>query len=104
MLLRAKEIAGKLLPKTVYSLLSVVYRGIVGFPVFIPFRATYNEDQLITNKNMDFLEEPRFKQAIQNAISEKLYVDPNIRWRCHVACWAGSLALKLGGATSSSVV
>lgn len=97
MLQRAKNIAARLLPRAVYRLLSAAYRGIEGHPVFIPFRATYNEDELITNKNIEFLEEPRFRQAVRNAVSDKLYVDPDIRWRCHVACWAGSIALRLGG-------
>ncbi len=68
-----------------------------GNSVFIPFKATYNEDGLACNKNMPFLDEEKFRTAYANAVAKGLYVDANIRWRCHVACWAGMMALRLGG-------
>jgi O-methyltransferase len=79
------------------SYLSIILRALKGRDVFIPFSPTYNEDGLINNKNVGFLLDARFRDAVDRAIADELYVDPNIRWRCHVACWAATHALKLGG-------
>lgn len=94
---RIKFIGRKYLPHSLVLFLNTVRRAVRGDSIFIPFSATYNEDGLVCNKNISFLDEEKFKIAYGNAVGKKLYVDPNIRWRCHVACWAGSIALQLKG-------
>jgi hypothetical protein len=75
----------------------IIYQAAKRLPVIVPFKATYAEDALITNKNISSLFEPDFLNAYQKAVDDGLYVDAAIRWRCHVACWAGSVAIKNKG-------
>ncbi len=59
---------------------------------------TYCEDSLLTyGRNLQFLAEPKFYTAYNDAIKDKLFVSPYIRWRLHVLCWAGSVAARLEG-------
>lgn len=97
MLKKLEMIARKCLPLKVQRHIGFFRRAFLGYPFFIPFRAKYNEDGLISAHNVDFLDEPKFKLAYQKAVDEKLYVSSDIRWRLHVACWAGTHALALGG-------
>lgn len=94
---RLKFLGRKFLPQKFVMFLNTIRRAFLGIPVLIPFNSTYNEDGLVCNKNISFVHEEKFEMAYKNAVSKKLYVDPNIRWRCHVVCWAGSMALRLKG-------
>ena len=94
---KMKFLGRKYLPQHVLLFLRVTRRAALGHPVFVPFSATYNEDGLLCQRNISFLDEEKFQIAYDNAVRKQLYVDPNVRWRCHVACWAGSMALKLKG-------
>jgi hypothetical protein len=97
MLERLETIARKYLPQRLQRFIAFFGRLFLGYPLFIPFRARYNEDGLISAHNVDFIEEPKFKIAYERAVAEKLFVSPDIRWRLHVACWAGTQALALKG-------
>lgn len=79
------------------SLARVIYQGVKGLPVIVPFKATYSEDALLAYKNTSSLYEEKFDKVYKQAVSEGLYVDPAIRWRCHIACWAASVAIKNPG-------
>ena len=94
---KLKSFARERLPAKWIFFLNVVRTAVKGNSVFIPFKATYNEDGLACNKNTPFLEDARFNTAYGNAVGKHLYVDANIRWRCHVACWAGTMAMQLKG-------
>lgn len=94
---RIKYLARNYLPDGVIIFLNAIRRALHGAPIFIPFHATYNEDGLICNKNIAALGDYRFMKAYQRAVDKQLYVDPNIKWRCHLACWAGAMAIKLKG-------
>jgi hypothetical protein len=60
-------------------------------------KLTYNQDGLATQHNADFMNDPKFKEAYDLAVSHGLAVDPNIQWRAHVACWAALNAKNIGG-------
>lgn len=97
MLKRLEVIIRKCLPVRLQRYIGLIRRIFLGYPSFVLFRAKYNEDGLISAHNVDFLDELKFKIAYEQAVTEKLYVSPDIRWRLHVACWAGTHALALNG-------
>ena len=94
---KLKALAKERLPGKWIFFLNVLRTLAKGHSVFIPFKATYNEEGLACSKNTPFLEDARFVAAYGNAVGKHLYVDANVRWRCHVACWAGSMAMQLEG-------
>jgi len=59
-------------------------------------KKTYNQDELLTAHNHDFMEDPAFVTAYRRGIKawEK---DPQIHWRTHVALWVASNAQRLEG-------
>lgn len=59
------------------------------------FKPTYNEDCLVTNHWLS--NSRRFDTAYKKAVGLGIYVDPHIKWRAHVACWAAEIGAKLGG-------
>ncbi len=61
----------------------------------LTFGATYREDGLITTHNCDFISDPEFAKAYSNG--EKQQQMDGIRWRAHVALWAGYHARQLEG-------
>lgn len=67
-----------------------------------PFYGTYTADGLsVKTKNTSFLQDPGFNSAWEfaeeaNKNGWKNQV-PDIRWRAHIACWAASHGLRLGG-------
>ena len=97
MLKRLEMIARRYLPPPLQRYFAFLWRLFLGYPLLIPFRATYIEDGLVSAHNVDFIEEKKFKIAYEQAVAEKLFVSPDIRWRLHVACWAGTHALALNG-------
>ncbi len=66
------------------------------------FHPEYEANGLaVKNRKLDFLDEPRFVAAWEAAVAgnregwpRKM---PDIRWRAHMACWAGRHALTLEG-------
>jgi len=63
----------------------------------ITFVPRYDEDELLTSHNCDFINEERFKTAFSAAVERKLYVKPSMKWRAHVACWAAENATRIEG-------
>lgn len=61
----------------------------------LTFRASYREDGLVTTHNCDFISDPDFASAY--ASGEKQQAMDGIRWRTHVALWAGFHAKQLEG-------
>jgi len=57
----------------------------------------YDEDELITAHRCDFVNDDRFKQAYDAAVSQGLAISDTIRWRAHVACWAATRGVSLDG-------
>lgn len=97
MLKQLEAIARKLLPERIQRIIGYMRRPFLGYPLIIPFHATFVEDGLVSSHNVEFVTEPKFKLAYDKAVAENLYVSPDVHWRLHVACWAGSQALKLEG-------
>ncbi len=63
--------------------------------VRLTFAATYREDGLVTTHNSDFVRDPDFVAAYKRA-EDQQQMD-SIRWRAHVAQWAGYHARQLDG-------
>jgi Macrocin-O-methyltransferase (TylF) len=57
----------------------------------------YNEDNLATSHNSDFMKKDAFQRAYQVAVDATHPVYPDIRWRLHVLFWAASQVKKLPG-------
>lgn len=92
--MRIKERLKTVLPKWVLHLywLSMVTR--VKLIKWVP---SYNEDELLTGHNCDFMKDPHFKKCYDAAVKAGLAVSDKIHWRAHVACWAASYASRLEG-------
>lgn len=61
----------------------------------LTFAATYREDGLVTTHNCDFTQDPEFVTAYRRAEGQQKM--SSIRWRAHVAQWAGYHARQLDG-------
>lgn len=61
----------------------------------LTFKASYREDGLVTTHNCDFISDPDF--ALAYSSGEKQQPMDGIRWRTHVALWAGFHAKQLEG-------
>ncbi len=73
------------------SLLRTVYRA---------GRAAYTEDGMIVDRNVSWMNEPKFNEAYSESWGSgplKAMGNPHIRWRAHVACWAAQQAIALDG-------
>ncbi len=63
----------------------------------------YKDGLGVKGRTLDFLEEPRFKTAWEEALVgnevgwQKAGGVPDIRWRAHVCCWAADYAKNLEG-------
>jgi O-methyltransferase len=58
---------------------------------------TYNQDGLATVHNVDFMQEPRFKEAYDLGKKTGSWGNAEIHWRAFVACWAANKAKTLEG-------
>ena len=84
----------------VYSMLSIT-RKIIQKPLILLLhlflgRVTYFMAGMITNKNCDFIQEPKFIKAYNAGMKQHNMPDTDI-WRYHVNCWAVSHAKRLKG-------
>lgn len=59
-------------------------------------RVTYFKAGMVTNKNCDFIKEPKFLKAYKTGMKQHDMPDTDI-WRYHVNCWAVSHAKRLKG-------
>ncbi len=59
-------------------------------------KVTYFKAGMITNKNCDFMKEPKFVKAYHAGMKQHNMPDTDI-WRYHVNCWAISQAKRLKG-------
>lgn len=57
----------------------------------------YAEDGLVTSHNHEFLDDPKFQSAYDRGKATGYGIDPDFRWRVHVALWVAENASKLDG-------
>lgn len=89
-----KESVGKFLPRWilhVYWLARVLQIKVIKW---IP---KYDEDELMTAHNCDFVNEERFGRCYGEAVRAGLAISETIRWRAHVVCWAAQRGASLEG-------
>jgi hypothetical protein len=89
-----KKFLKKILPSPIlylYYLLKVVRIKIIKW---IP---TYNEDELMTGHNSDFMRDEKFMRCYNSAVEKGLAISSKIRWRAHTVCWAAEKAKDLEG-------
>src|SRR5689334_10615201 len=63
----------------------------------LPAAPKYNEDGLATTHEAGFLEDPRFQRAYAAGQQAGSWGSYDLRWRVHVACWAGLHGAQLAG-------
>lgn len=63
----------------------------------IRFIPAYEEDELITAHNCDFMKDAHFMRCYNLAVDEGLAISTQIHWRAHVACWAAFRGAVLEG-------
>lgn len=88
----------RLIPKRLQGVLRPTKQAVLS----LLFGYDYQADGLaVTGHNLEFMSAPDFKAAWDFAVhqNEPGYSNavPDIRWRAHVACWAGTKAKNLDG-------
>jgi len=89
-----KEFIKKLLPKW---LLHMYWLARVLRVKVIKWVPRYNEDELITAHNCDFMKDRHFMRCYDSAVNLGLAVSEKIHWRAHVICWAADRGRSLEG-------
>lgn len=93
-LFHLKKFFKKYLPKPVlylYWLFRVLRIRVIRF---VP---RYEEDELITSHNCDFMKEGKFIACYNLAVKAGLAISDRIHWRAYVACWAAYKGKSLEG-------
>jgi hypothetical protein len=93
-LFHLKKFFKKYLPKPVlylYWLFRVLRIKVIKF---VP---RYEEDELITSHNCDFMKEGKFIVCYNLAVKAGLAISDRIHWRAHIACWAAYKGKSLEG-------
>ncbi len=92
--IQIKNFLKKILPKPllyIYWLFKVPRLKVINFVV------RYNEDELITAHNCDFMKDKRFMECYNLAVKAGLAISDKIHWKVHVACWAAYKGKSLEG-------
>ncbi|MDI6717445.1 MAG: TylF/MycF/NovP-related O-methyltransferase [Patescibacteria group bacterium] len=89
-----KKFIKKILPEPLAKLYWLFKVARIKFITWIP---KYNEDELITGHNADFMKDERFMSAYNSAVKAGLAISDKIHWRAHTICWAALRASQLEG-------
>mgnify|MGYP001563455888 CR=1 FL=1 len=89
-----KKFIKKILPQPLAQLYWLFKVARIKFITWIP---KYNEDELITGHNADFMKDGKFVSAYNSAVKAGLAISDKIHWRAHIICWAALRACQLEG-------